>query len=109
MKKRYIHKSKWRYVIVLEEAGQIVFQLNDAGRLVAPLNQRKHRDLKILMNDLGFEEKKQDQSFESNEINDTLNEEKSFNLVFDENILSMNSNNIYDDNNSLTDGYNGFL
>lgn len=64
------------------------------------------------MNELGFTEKKQDQSSGSDETNDKLNEEKSFKLVFDDNILSMNSNNIDDDNDikvGLTDGHNEYL
>lgn len=112
MKKRYNHKSKWKYVIVQEEAEPVVFILNDRGRLITPLNQRKHRDLKILMKDLGFIEQNQDKSSGCDEIINKPNEEKSFKLVFDENILGMNSNNIYDDNNSttgLTDGYNEYL
>ena len=112
MKKRYIHKSKWKYVIVQEETDPVVFILNDSGRLIAPLNQRKHRDLKILMKDHGFIEQNQDKSSGCDEINDKPNEEKSFKLVFDDNILSMNSNNIDDDNDikvGLTDGHNEYL
>lgn len=112
MKKRYIHKSKWKCIIVQEEAEQVVFLLNNTGKLVTPLDRKKHRDLKVLMNELGFLEQKQDKPCERDEANDKMNGEKSFKLVFDENILSTSSNNHCDENYStagLTDGHNEYL
>lgn len=111
-KTRYTHKSEWKYLIVQEEARNVVFQLDDTGRLVTPLKKRKHRDLKVLMKELGFKDQNQNESSENDEIKDQRNEEKSFKLVFDESILEMNLNNYCDDNNGgmdLTDGYNEFF
>lgn len=99
---RYKHKSEWKYIVVQEENFRMILLLTDSGRLVAPLKKRKHRDLKRLMKEFGFNDQNQDESSGNDEIKNQQNDEKSHKLVFDENILEMNSINNFDDNDCDT-------
>lgn len=80
----------------------MVLLLTDTGWLVSPLKKRKNRDLKRLMKEYGFKNQNHDESSESNEINNKQNEKESHNLIFDENILEMNSIDNFDDNDCDT-------